>query len=267
MTFADDFASEEQGFAEDYPSAFGITFTPMVMGITIAVAGIALAVYGFINYVKPAQEKYQQASTKKQELQGQLNQIKSGDLQLKLAQLQADLAQEKILKSRVLSMFTSENDLETLLLDLNSFIASNEGALTQYQPDSNISTVDDASLGTGVEGKLKRKGISLTIEGTFNETKQILQDIERLQPLLMVQSISSTVTEAPTAILTSSRSEIVPQQQAELKTQIKLDAILPLSQAELERAKETDAQAEEEERKNSRRKNRKNSSRQTNSSN
>ena len=270
MTFADDFATEEQSLAEDYPSAFGITFTPQVTGVVIAVAGIALAVYSFINFVQPAQKKYQEAVTRQEELKGQLNKIKTGDLQLKLAQLESDLAAKKVLKSRVLSMFTNENDLETLLLDLNSFITSNQGVLTQYQPDSNITTIDDASLGTEVQDKLKRQGISLTIEGTFNETKQILQDLERLQPLLMVQSISSSVEEQPTAILTSSRGEIVPQKQAQLKTQIKLDAILPLSQAELEKAKEADAKAEEAEkaeRRNNRRKSSENNTEETESSN
>ena len=255
MTFADDFATDELGLDEDYPSAFGITFTPMVIGIAIAVAGVTLAVYGFMKYVNPAKEQYQQAVTQKQELQQQLNGIKSGDLQLKLAQLQADLAEKKVLKSRVVSMFTSENDLETLLIDLNSFIAANQAELIQYQPDSNVNVVSDASLGSQVQGKLKRKGISLTFEGTFNETKQILQDLERMQPLLMVQSISSTVTENPTALLTGNRSEIVPQKQAELKTQIKLDAVLPMSQAELEQAKKVDEQAQQAERR--RRKSRK----------
>lgn len=257
MTFADDFASEEQLLEDDYPSAFGITFTPMIIGVVIAVAGISLATYGFIKFVQPAQAEYQKTVAQKQDLETQLNSIKTGDLQLKLAQAQSDLAEKKVLKSRVLSMFTSENDLETLLIDLNNFIATNQGALTQYQPDSNVSTINDASLGADVQGKLKRKGISLTFEGTFNETKQILQDLERLQPLLMVQSISSSVTEEPTAILTNNRSEIVPQKQAELKTQIKLDAILPLSQAELEQAKKADQQAEQAE-ENNRRKRRRN---------
>ena len=246
MTFADDFANDEQLLESDYPSAFGITFTPMIMGVVIAVAGISLAAYGFIQFVQPAQNELQESSTKKEELINDLKKIKKGDLQLKLAELESDLAQKKVLKSRVLSMFTSEKDLETLLIDLNSFIATNQGALTQYQPDSNVSTISDASLGSGVQGKLKRKGISLTFEGTFNETKQILQDLERLQPLLMVQNISSSVTEEPTAILTGSRSDLVPQKQAELKTQIKLDAILPLSQAELEAAKKADEKAEQD---------------------
>ncbi|HEY9769366.1 MAG TPA: hypothetical protein V6C71_12875 [Coleofasciculaceae cyanobacterium] len=243
MTFADDFATEKS-LAGDYPSAFGITFTPKVSGIAIAVAGITLAAYGLINYVNPAQKTYDEAATKKQELQVQLSQIQTGDLQLKLAQLEADLAETKALKTEVMSMFTNEQDLDTLLLDLNGFVASNQGTLIDYQPEGNATIIEDASLGEGVQGKLKRQGISLTIQGTFLETKEILQDLERLQPLLMVQTISSTVEEKPTAILTSG-SEIVPQTQAELKTQIKLDAILPLSEAEIESAKKAQEAAAE----------------------
>ena len=248
MTFADDFALDEQDLGEDYPSAFGITFTPMVMGIAIAVAGTILAIYGFVSYVKPVREAHQQKLTQKQELQQQLNSIKSGDADLKLAQLDADLEANKVLKSRVLSMFTSSEDLETLLIDLNSFIASNQAELIQYQPDSNVSVVEDASLGAGVQGKLQRKGISLTIEGTFEETRELLRDLERLQPLLMVQSISSTVSEKPTAVLTNTtegETVIVSKTEAELKTQIKLDAILPMSQAELEQARKVDEEAEQ----------------------
>jgi type IV pilus assembly protein PilO len=244
MTFADDFSKEEKGLSGDYPTAFGITFTPQVTGIAIAVAGLALAVYGFVNFVSPAQKKYQEATTKQQELKGQLAQIKTGDLQLKLAQLEADLVSQKALKTQVMSMFTKEQDLDTLLLDLNNFVASNQGVLVDYQPEPTLTTISDTSLGEGVQGKLKRQSISLTLKGTFTETKQILQSLERLQPLLMIQTISSTVEEKPTAILTSSRSELVPQKQAEIKTQIKLDAIIPLTEAELESAAKT-AEGEE----------------------
>jgi type IV pilus assembly protein PilO len=243
MTFADDFATEEKSLEGDYPTAFGITFTPVIMGVAIAVAGITLAVYGFVKYVQPAQKTYQEALTQRETLQAQLNSIKTGDLQLKLAQLESDLASEKVTKSRVLAMFTSENDLETLLIDLNGFIATNQGNLTQFQPEAEVITVSDASLGAEIQGKLKKKSIAMTFEGTFNETKEILQDLERLQPLLMVQTINSTVKDKPTAILTSGNSSIVPQKQAELKTEIKLDAILPMSQTELEQAKKTDEQA------------------------
>jgi hypothetical protein len=247
MTFADDFASEGTSLEEDYPTAFGITFTPMVMGVTIAVAGITLAIYGFFKYVQPAQKAYKEALTQKETLQAQLNSIKTGDLQLKLAQVESDLAAKKVTKSRVLAMFTSEDDLETLLIDLNSFIATNQGNLTKFTPEPGVATVADASLGAEIQGKLKKKGISMSFEGSFNETKQILQDLERLQPLLMVETISSKVKDKPTAILTAGNSSIAPKKEAKLATEIKLNAILPDNQAELEQAKEADEQASAQE--------------------
>ena len=257
MTFTDDLELDKE-LESDYPSAFGITFTPLVSGIGLAVVGIVGAGYIFMNMVAPAREQYKQASAKKQELQGQLDKIKTGDLQLKLEQLQGELEAQKVLKSRVIAMFTSEKDLETLLIDLNSFITANQGELIQYQPDAKVSNVSDGSLGAAVNGKIKRKGISLTIEGTFNQTKSILRDLERLQPLLMVKNISFQVGEKPTAILTGSQSEIVSGQEAKLKTQLKLDAILPSSQEELEAAKKADEQAEKAEREAAKKGNRRN---------
>ncbi|BAZ43666.1 hypothetical protein NIES4102_06670 [Chondrocystis sp. NIES-4102] len=244
MTFADDFATEDKSLAEDYPSAFGITFTPQVSGIAIAVAGIALAVYGFINFVNPAQKKYEETAAKKTELQAQVAKLKTGDVELQIAQLEADLANKRVLRGQVMSMFTKEQDLETLLFDLNNFVAANQGVLMDYQPDPTTTVIDDASLGEGVKGKLKRQGVSLTLKGTFEETKKILQSLERLQPLLMVKTLNSTVEEKPTAILTSNRTAIIPQRQAEIKTQIKLDAIIALSEAELESAKKAAEEAE-----------------------
>ena len=252
MTFVDDLTVDKE-LESDYPSAFGITFTPIVSGIALAVLGIVGAGYIFMNMVRPEQEKYQQATTKKQELQGQLDKIKTGDLQLKLNQLQSELEAKKVLKSRVVAMFTSETDLATLLLDLNNFVIANQGELLEYQPDSKVTAINDESLGKNVKGKLKRKGISLSIEATFNQTKSILRDLERLQPLLMVKNISFQVNKKPTGILTSTQGEIVSGQEAKLKTKIKLDAILPASQKELEAAKKADEQAEQEARKNSKR--------------
>lgn len=243
MTFADDFATEGQSLEADYPTAFGITFTPVITGVALAVAGITLAIYGFVKYVSPAQKSYQEAMTKKETLQGQLNSIKTGDLQLKLAQVESDLAAKQVTKSRVLAMFTSVNDLETILIDLNSFIASNQGNLTKFTPEPGLATVADASLGAEVQGKLKKKVISMAFDGTFNETKQILQNLERLQPLLMVETIASKVKDKPTAILTAGNSSIAPKKEAVLTTEIKLNAILPWSQAELEQAQKADEQA------------------------
>jgi type IV pilus assembly protein PilO len=244
MTFADDFTKNDLVGEKDYPSAFGITFTPMISGVALAVIGIVGAGYIFLNMVKPVQQKHQEAQTKQQETKTRLDQVKTGDLELKAIELESELTATQAAKSRVLAMFTNENDLDTLLIDINGFVAANKGKLVQYQPESNPSNIEDASLGSEVQGKLKRQGIALTLEGTFNQTKAIVQDLERLQPLLMIKNINFTVSEQPTAILTSSNSELVPNSEAKLKTEIKLDAILPLSQQELEQAQAAAQQAE-----------------------
>ncbi|MDJ0746622.1 MAG: type II and III secretion system protein [Xenococcaceae cyanobacterium MO_167.B27] len=246
MTLSGDFIDEEQGLGEDYPSAFGITFTPVVSGIALAVVGVVGAGYIFMNMVTPAQESYSSIEKQKQEKITQLNQVKGNDYPQKIADLKAQLEAEQALKLRVIAMFTNQDDLETLLIDFSNFIATNKGTLVRYSPDSSATTIDDGSLGENVNGKLKRKGISVQFEATFAQTQKILQNIERLQPLLMIKSYESKVTKKPTVILTSNRRNILQTKEAVLTTNLKIDAILPLSQQELEQAKKADNQAKTE---------------------
>ncbi len=247
MTLSGDFL-DEQDLGEDYPTAFGITFTPIVSGIALTVLGVIGAGYIFMNMVTPAKEGYNSIEKQKQEKITQLNQVKGKDYPQKIAELKAKLAAEKALKSKVIAMFTNQDDLETLLIDFSSFIAANQGTLVKYSPDSNITTINDNSLGANVKGKLKRKGLSIEFKASFDRTKAILKNIERLQPLLMIKSYESKVTEKPTAILTDNRSTILPKKEAILTTNLKIDAILPLSQKELEQAKKAEKQAEKKSR-------------------
>ncbi|MBE9166765.1 type II and III secretion system protein [Pleurocapsales cyanobacterium LEGE 06147] len=247
MTLADDFISEDGSeLAADYPTAFGITFTPTVSGIVLAVVGLVGAGYIFMNMVKPALESYEQVKSQQQEKQGQIDRLKSGDLQQQVTNLNAELQAEQDLKSRILTLFTNEKDLDTLLLDLSSFIAANQGKLINYTPDSSVVTIQDGSLGTEVNGKLKKISIALEIEGTFSQIQAILRDLERLQPLLVVQSYSSKVSQPPTAVLSVSTGELVPSKEAKLQTQLKLDAILPLSPQEQEQAEQQNEEEKSE---------------------
>jgi len=250
MTFANDFIDGDQSLEDDYPTAFGITFSPMVSFILLSVVGVVGAGYIYLNMISTAQKETNTLKTQLKEKQALLKQAKQPDYPEKLAKLKAQINEQKALKSKVMSMFTSQNDLETLLIDINSFIAANQGELINYTPDSKISTVDDNSLGSAVQGKLKKKGINLEIKGTFAQTQAILQDIERLEPLLVIKSYQSKVATSPTATLVRNQGQILAQEAAILTTKLQIDAILPLSQKELERAKK--AEADE---KNSRKKN------------
>ncbi|ELS02413.1 hypothetical protein Xen7305DRAFT_00021270 [Xenococcus sp. PCC 7305] len=239
MTFANDFIDGDQSLDDDYPTAFGITFSPVVSCILLSVLGIVGAGYIYMNMVAPAQKASNTLKTQLKEKQAQLNQVQQPGYEQKITKLKAQIAEQKALKAKVISMFTSQNDLETLLIDINSFISANQGELIKYTPDSIISTIDDNSLGAEVQGKLKKKGLDLEIKGTFSQTQAILQDIERLEPLLIIKNYQSDVETNPTAILIRNQGQILAQDTAVLNTKLKIDAILPLNQNELEQARET----------------------------
>ncbi len=61
MTYADqDFLPVEgQEEAPNYPTAFGITFTPRVSGIVFGLLGLAAAAYLLVNVVQPAWQQNQ----------------------------------------------------------------------------------------------------------------------------------------------------------------------------------------------------------------
>ena len=247
MTLADDFLSDDQqGLGADYPEVFGITFTPVVSGIALAVVGLIGTIYIFMNMVKPAQESYKQVKTQVEEKQGQLDKMKSGDLDEQLTNLNNELTEKKALKSQVIALFTNESDLDTLLLDINSFVAAKGATMINYSPDSQITTVEDGSLGSEVNGKLKRKSISLEIEGTFSQTQAFLNDLERLQPLLIVKDYSSQVSEKAPVVLSVSQKALIPTQATKLKTRLSIDAILPLSQQELLQAREAEEREQQD---------------------
>ena len=243
MTFTNDFIDDDQSLDDDYPTAFGITFTPIVSCIALSILGIVGAGYIYMNMVAPAQKATNTLETQKKEKLDELTKVKQDGYDQKVAKLKAQIQEQKALKSKVIAMFTSQDDLETLLIDINSFISANKGELIKFTPDRTIATINDNSLGSGVKGKLKKKGFDLEIKGTFSQTQAILQDLERLEPLLMVKSYQSRVTKKPTAILVSNRSQIVSQEAAILTTKIKMDAILPLNQKELEQARKAEAKA------------------------
>ena len=243
MTLAEDFLSDDaQSLGANYPEVFGITFTPVISGIALAMVGIAGAIYIFMNMVAPAKEKYTQVQTQVTEKQGQLDRIKSGDLDQQLTNLSQELAQKKALKSKVIALFTNANDLETLLIDINSFVAARGAKMINYRPNNQITVIQDGSLGNAVNGKLKRKSISLEIEGSFSQTQAILNDLERLQPLLMVKDYSSQVSKKAPVVVSVSQKSVIPTQATKLKTRLNIDAILPLSQQELLEARAAEEQ-------------------------
>ncbi|MFP4124488.1 MAG: hypothetical protein ACLFWI_26530 [Coleofasciculus sp.] len=258
MTYADpDFIPvEEQEEAPSYPTAFGITFTPKVSGIIFAVLGVLGAAYLAMNVVQPVWEEYQGLKAQRQEKESQLQDTE--EIQRQIQQKNLELAQAKQQNQKVLSLFATEESVNTLLLDVNRLIQNADDAkLTSYEPqvneeESNI--VTDGSLGAAVNGKLKRQSFNLEMEGSFNEIQSILRSIERLQTLVVVKDLTTDIS-TPQGLLVDDQGtvtpivekdeQIIPGAPPTLTTSYRLDVLMPLSEEQKQAEMEAEAAAEE----------------------
>ena len=230
MTFtttSDEFDPQDGDFGEssDYPQAFGITFTPNVSGIVIGVGGFLVAAYLFWSQVLPVLGELSELNNQKQEKQTQLSQLSSSQLEQVLVNKRGELEEIKNLKQEVLQLFSNEETIETLLLDVNSFSNISNVKINSYVPAGEITTVTDNSLGTLATNNMGVKTFNLDLEGTFSQLQLFLQDLERLQPLLVVQNLSTSTVD-PTQYLFEN-DQLLPIEEPKLKTTVTLNAVFP----------------------------------------
>lgn len=236
MTASDDFipgGDPNYDAGPNYPVVFGITLTPMISGVLLALAGLGIATYLLLNFVQPEWDKYQQLD---QQVRDKENQVAQQEATIKQAdKVKADLAAAKKQRQEVLALFANENTLDTLLLDINRQIdARNAGfaqarqtklaacpawvrenlkevekqvgdlvaksRLKRFEPDVKASgVITDGTFGSQVNNKLKRQVVNVELEGNFNQTQAIMRSIERLQPLLVMRNAEVTLGETATS--------------------------------------------------------------------
>ncbi|MGQ4648858.1 hypothetical protein [Lyngbya aestuarii] len=233
MTYID--ADKEFVLAEgpettpEYPTAFGVTITPKVGGIFIALLGLAGAFYLLLNVVQPSWERYRSLQA---DIADKKSQIQSKEeIQKQIQQKKEELAQAKQQNRQVLSLFANEKTLDTLLLDLNTFVKDRNGTLVTFQPDPEGQViVNDGSLGPLVNGKLKRQTIDIEMEGRFEQVQSIMRSFERLQSLLLVKDFQAEVSTPQPLVI--NQGKVIPGAQPTIKTNFKLEALLPLTDQE-----------------------------------
>jgi type IV pilus assembly protein PilO len=213
MTYADEeFLPEGQVETPNYPTAFGITFTPKVGGIIFAVLGLLGAAYLFVNVVQPEWERNQTLQGEKAKIQDDIKRLE--DTKKKIALKKQELEAAKVQNKQVLSLFANEKTLDTLLLNLNSSIKERNGALQIYSPEANPpgtdNVVNDGSLGAEVNGKLKRKTVNVELVGSFDQIQSIMRSFERLQTLLVVKDFKLETSDEPILVLVDPSGKAVP---------------------------------------------------------
>ncbi|MGB7442821.1 MAG: hypothetical protein WA919_17285 [Coleofasciculaceae cyanobacterium] len=232
MTYADadqEFVIEGEQETPEYPTAFGVTITPKVGGIALGVLGLLLAGYLLMKVVQPTWQRYQEL---KADIADKKSQIQQEEEILKqIEEKKVQLAQAEQKNRQVLSLFANENTLDTLLLDLNNFVKDREGTLLKYQPKQEKPIlVEDGSLGSQVNGKLKRQSIDLELEGRFEQIQSIMRSFERLQSLLLVKDFNAQLSAPSSVVIEQGRA--VPLEQPTLKTSFTLEALMPLDEQE-----------------------------------
>ena len=221
-----------------YPSVFGITFSPIVSGLCVAAVGVGISGYMFMSYLQPQIAKNQELETKLAQTQDQIQQRKDNAKKIAIAEQSLDRANAQ--KQVVIELFANDKKLDTLLLDLNKLVNIRQGELQKFTPDlpvagsgsSGAAVVSDGSLGTALNNKIKRKGISIEVKGNFDRVQSILRTIERLDQLLLVKDFKAEVDKTDLKMLVDDRGRLIPQPEASIKTSFKIQALIPLSPAE-----------------------------------
>ena len=129
MSMSGDFIPPDSDFNDgpNYPSAFGITFTPIISGICLGVLGVALAAFGWMTFVEPLRLETEALDAKVKQKEAQLGDSQKIEADLKKAKVR--LAEVERQRQKVLSLFAQEKNMDTLLLDLNQLIKRNNSGI------------------------------------------------------------------------------------------------------------------------------------------
>lgn len=253
MTVANEFIQEVDGDNGSAPVVFGVPVTPKIMGIAIGVGGALLAGFLIYQFLMPA---LAQGQTLRTDIQTKQEEIEKQDQRLRERnKAEKALADAKVRKATVTALFADEASLNTLLFDINEQINkinagiiddTKKAKLTQFTPVQLAAPeeeiVKDGSLGPDVNEKLRRREYEVVFEGSFEQSRQFLIALERLQPMLVVRNLTTKLDDknsSPVIQGEYKQGRFVPspnQPQRRLKTNFDLQVLLPLSPEQVEAA-------------------------------
>lgn len=218
---------------------------PKVIGIALGVLGAGFAGWLIYSQVMPAIEE---GNTLRQEIDTSTTKIAEQERQIKeRPKAEEALAEAEQNREDVTQLFASEQTMETLLFDINKLIDGINGGeadeektakMTKFDPvlaKNGDYIVNDSSLGTLVNGKLKRREFKVDFEGTYPQTRAFMMALERMQPLLVVKNLRTQLTTGGETLQVEwAQGKFIPTDVSEgrLRTSFDLQALLALSEQE-----------------------------------
>ncbi len=238
MTFGGDAIGAEEGEATPAGiTVLGVTLTPMILGAIAGVVLVAGAAYLFYILVLPALDQKGKLTADlekiKNDIQQQEQQVK------KLEESKAKQQEALQTKKEVLGLFAQPENINTLSQDLNKQIETSKGQMFKFEP--NVSTnpkdtgiIDDDSLGPDANGKIKRQMFAVEMQGTFNQVQSTMRNIERLQPLLLVNNFKAELDDKTLSPILTKDGKIEQLQEPNVKASFQIQIVMPLTKEELD---------------------------------
>jgi type IV pilus assembly protein PilO len=210
MTFSERYSPDSTVEGPSYPTAFGITFTPTISGLLLALVGLGAAGWMALNFIGPKVSEMQELKNSISQKQESLDSKTKTVSEVQAIVARVNQAQAK--NKEVRGLFSTQQALDTLLLDLNRIIVSSKAELQKFTPDyASSGTLADSSLGPELNNKLKRQVTDVAFEGNFTQTLAIMRAIDRLQTVLVLRDFKMSLkpagsgpSAAPNNIVTSS---------------------------------------------------------------
>jgi type IV pilus assembly protein PilO len=239
MTYGGDFIpAGDMGDAPEFPKLFGLSLTPTVNGVLVGLAGLVGAYFLFSNFVQPALQRNQELSQDIATKEAQRQNVEEFKKQIEDARVRLKTAEQ--LRSDVLSLFATSKSVDTLLLDVNERVLSVNAGVTDADRRAVLSKFDldaeatgpvtDGSLGAEVDNRLERRVYTVEIKGTYPQTQSIIRNIERLQPLLVVNGFKADLDISTQELMFDQLGRLVPNGQPETRitTGFQLSALVPI---------------------------------------
>lgn len=239
---------EEKDEESAGPVIFGVSLNdPKVIGITIGVLGAVLSGYLVYSQILPTLE---QNTKLKADIDTTTQEVAEKEKQIKeRAKAEENLAIAKQKRADVAALFASEKTMETLLYDINRLIDQLNAGITDETKQAIMSKfepveptppgnyiVNDGSLGPLVNGKLKRRSFKVEFEGSYQQVRDFLIALERMQPLLITKNLRFDAVPTTDPIEVEwKQNKFVTVSQPEpprIKISFDLNALLALSEAE-----------------------------------
>jgi hypothetical protein len=227
---------EEFDAGANYPTAFGVTFTPQVTGIALGIVGVLAMGYVILNFFMPAFSAYQQLKSDEADKRAQMEQQSPAALVRQLANAEVKLQEAQQRKGAVLELYANSEDLNTILYNFNSLFNARDVKLLSFLPEGEPVIIADDSLGANAKNQLKRQTYKISMAGGFNQTLGLIRDIERLQPLILMKNLQSSLvkTEFPVNVVRDGDSvQVQTDAKDTLKTDLTLEVFMPLTPEEI----------------------------------